>query len=399
MFNLIQVGISSLMSNLMFSKQSSKKLIIRAISISTMIVAATSLSGCVMGNRSLGGAEIDYSIATAATNTIAGNQGQSMPGSLSPSTNNDILVATSPVKYLPPANVGNFIEQGTNQISAPIVNSNVLSSNLPVLQNNNSNSLSNRSTSNMPAQTMQTPTMQPPVQSNVTPTLVAKIPANSYFHTIESGESLFSIARKYNVTVTQIVSANGLSSADKIGVGQKVAIPGRSDLLVAKIPVKTPVAVVQAAPAPKAEPKPAPVVQPVQKPVPVVTQAASATNSDKFRWPAKGKVIVDFAGSKNTGINIAVPEGSAIRAAATGTVIYVGSAVEGYGNLILIKHENGYVSAYAHLSQITTAKGDIVQRGDAIGLAGQTGSVTSSQLHFELRKGATPVDPIPMLSS
>ncbi|MCF6344414.1 MAG: peptidoglycan DD-metalloendopeptidase family protein [Devosiaceae bacterium] len=387
----------------MFSKQPSKKLIIRAISISTMIVAATSLSGCVIGDRSLGGAGIDYSIATAATNTVSGNQNQSMPGSLGSPLNNDILVATSPVKYLPPANIGNLIEQGANQISAPIVNSNVLSSNLPALtkpiNSNSLNSLSNRSTNNMPAQTMQTPIMQQPVQSNVTPTLVAKTPANSYFHTIESGESLFSIARKYNVTVTQIVSANGLSSADKIGVGQKVAIPGRSDLLVAKAPVKTPVAVVQAVPAPKAEPKPAPVVaQPVQKPAPVVTKTATATNSDKFRWPANGKVIVDFAGSKNTGINIAVAEGSAIRAAATGTVIYVGSAVEGYGNLILIKHENGYVSAYAHLSQITTAKGDIVQRGDAIGLAGQTGSVTSSQLHFELRKGATPVDPIPMLA-
>ncbi len=399
MFNLIQVGVSSIMSNFMFNKQSNKKLIIRAISISTMIVAATSLSGCVIGDRSLGGSAIDYSIATAATNTIAGNQSQAMPGSLISPLNNDILVATSPAKYLPPANIGSLIEQGTNQISTPIVNSNVLSSNLPALtkpiNSNSLNSLSNRSKNNMPAQSMQTP-----VQSNVTPTLVAKTPANSYFHTIESGESLFSIARKYNVTVTQIVSANGLSSADKIGVGQKVAIPGRSDLLVAKAPVKAPIAIVQAAPAPRAAPKPAPVVaQPVQKPTPVVTKTASAINSDKFRWPAKGKVIVDFAGSKNTGINIAVEQGSAIRAAATGTVIYVGSAVEGYGNLILIKHENGYVSAYAHLSQITTAKGDIVQRGDAIGLAGQTGSVTSSQLHFELRKGATPVDPIPMLAS
>ena len=122
------------------------------------------------------------------------------------------------------------------------------------------------------------------------------------------------------------------------------------------------------------------------------------SGAEKFRWPVSGKVITDFIASKQTGINIEAPEGAAIRAAENGQVIYVGSGVEGYGNLVLIRHANGYVSAYAHLKSISVAKGDNVSRGDTIGLAGMTGSVSRPQLHFELRKGATPVDPIPLLA-
>ncbi|MDP2338935.1 MAG: peptidoglycan DD-metalloendopeptidase family protein, partial [Bacteroidota bacterium] len=107
-----------------------------------------------------------------------------------------------------------------------------------------------------------------------------------------------------------------------------------------------------------------------------------------------GRVITDFANSKGTGINIEAPEGAAIRAAENGQVIYVGSGVEGYGNLVLIRHPNGYVSAYAHLKEMSVQKGDVVNRGDSIGAAGMTGSVSRPQLHFELRKGATPVDPV-----
>ena len=123
------------------------------------------------------------------------------------------------------------------------------------------------------------------------------------------------------------------------------------------------------------------------------------SGADKFRWPISGKVITDFIASKGTGINIEAPEGASVRAAENGQVIYVGSGVEGYGNLILIRHPNGYVSAYAHLKDMNVAKGTVVNRGDNIGTAGKTGSVSKSQLHFELRKGATPVDPLPLLAS
>ena len=123
------------------------------------------------------------------------------------------------------------------------------------------------------------------------------------------------------------------------------------------------------------------------------------SGNDKFRWPVSGRVITDFAASRGTGINIDVPAGSSVKAAENGTVIYVGSGVEGYGNLILLRHPNGYVSAYAHLDAMSVAKGATVNRGDAIGTVGQTGSVSKPQLHFELRKGATPVDPVPLLAS
>jgi murein DD-endopeptidase MepM/ murein hydrolase activator NlpD len=111
-----------------------------------------------------------------------------------------------------------------------------------------------------------------------------------------------------------------------------------------------------------------------------------------------GKILVNFAASNDTGINIAAPLGAPVKATENGTVIYVGSGVEGYGNLILIRHANGYVSAYANLKDTSVAKGSVVGRGDTIGTVGETGSVRSPQLHFELRKGATPVNPVPLLA-
>lgn len=237
------------------------------------------------------------------------------------------------------------------------------------------------------------------------------VPQNGYTHVIASGESLYAIARKYNVTTDSIVLANGLSSPDKIFVGQKLTIPGAPEMPAnanaskAAVDRVTTGAISQKTSAPKViqpvttNTQPQPTAVAATKPAEVKQVAAAQPGTGKFRWPASGKVVTDFAASKGTGINIEVPEGTAIRAAETGTVIYVGSAVEGYGNLILVKHDNGFVSAYAHLSQITVSKGDAVMRGDAIGLAGMTGSVSRPQLHFELRKGATPVDPVPLLAS
>ncbi|WP_230531994.1 M23 family metallopeptidase [Microvirga roseola] len=137
-------------------------------------------------------------------------------------------------------------------------------------------------------------------------------------------------------------------------------------------------------------PQPAVAKQPVQEP----EQTASVPAGD-FRWPARGRVIAGFgANGGNEGINIAVPEGTPVKAAEAGTVTYAGSEVKGYGNLILIRHENGYVSAYAHNASLNVKRGDQVKRGQVIATSGQTGNVTSPQLHFEIRKGATPVDPL-----
>jgi murein DD-endopeptidase MepM/ murein hydrolase activator NlpD len=254
--------------------------------------------------------------------------------------------------------------------------------------------------------------------NSAVPTVAPAATGGTFTHTIASGESLYTIARRYDVTTQALVLANGLSSPDKIVVGQKVIIPGRADLLATKAPAPVQVASTNPASAPLQQtlPTAAPnTLQTAATPAPTPQQAAPApaptqvanvpaaepamSGNTKFRWPVSGRVLTDFAASRGTGINIEASEGSAIKAAENGTVIYVGSGVEGYGNLILIRHPNGYVSAYAHLKSMSVAKGANVSRGDTIGAAGMTGSVTQPQLHFELRKGATPVDPMPLLAS
>lgn len=125
-----------------------------------------------------------------------------------------------------------------------------------------------------------------------------------------------------------------------------------------------------------------------------------ASSGAEFRWPARGRVITGYAGKGgNEGINIAVPEGTPVKAAEGGVVAYAGSELKGYGNLVLIRHPNGYVSAYAHNGELNVKRGETVKRGQVVAKSGQSGNVNSPQLHFELRKGSTPVDPMPYLSS
>ena len=116
-------------------------------------------------------------------------------------------------------------------------------------------------------------------------------------------------------------------------------------------------------------------------------------DSPQFRWPARGRVISRFGGDGNDGINISVPEGTSVRAAEDGTVAYVGDEIKGYGKLVLVRHANGWVSAYANNGDLLVKKGETVKRGQVLAKSGQTGNVASPQLHFELRKGKTPVDP------
>ncbi|GEO99442.1 hypothetical protein GCM10007887_15850 [Methylobacterium haplocladii] len=132
---------------------------------------------------------------------------------------------------------------------------------------------------------------------------------------------------------------------------------------------------------------------------PTTTASVKADANESFRWPAKGRVINGYGSSGNEGINIAVPEGTPVKAAEDGTVAYAGSDVKGYGKLVLVRHTNGYVSAYAHNGELDVRPGEKVKRGQTIAKSGATGNVTSPQLHFEIRKGATPVDPIPHLAS
>ena len=319
----------------------------------------------------MGGGDVTGSIAPQPTTNVGV---QAMPQTLKPVSTQ---VASGP--FTPPEDVGG----GTGGLvtgNAPA--GFVSSSKLPPITGSDA----------MPAATAYAPATTQTASLATPPSTLKVIPQGAYVHVIQSGESLYTIARHYDVTAQAIMSANGIVSADKIYVGQHLVIPGRSDLLAAMD--KTPSAAASAAPAAD---KPTQVAS--TDAVPKIPAAEPAmSGADKFRWPVSGKVATDFIASKNTGINIDAPAGTAVRAAENGTVIYVGSGVEGYGNLVLIRHPNGYVSAYAHLAATSVNKGDTVSRGDSIGTVGMTGSVSHPQLHFELRMGATPVDPIPLLA-
>ena len=121
-----------------------------------------------------------------------------------------------------------------------------------------------------------------------------------------------------------------------------------------------------------------------------------------FRWPVRGRVIAGFGpspnGLQNDGIDVSVPQGTPVKAADDGVVAYAGNELKGYGNLVLIRHSNGYVTAYAHASEILVKRGETVKRGQVIAKAGETGNVKTPELHFEIRKGATPVDPAQFLN-
>jgi len=136
-------------------------------------------------------------------------------------------------------------------------------------------------------------------------------------------------------------------------------------------------------------------------PVSTMQPSVASNSTPTFVWPLTGRVISDFGtesnGERNDGINIAAQPGTPIRAAASGTISYAGNELRGYGNLILIKHDDGYVTAYAHAERITVQRGDTVTKGQIIAYAGSTGDVTSPQLHFEIRHGVQPVNPRSLL--
>jgi murein DD-endopeptidase MepM/ murein hydrolase activator NlpD len=136
--------------------------------------------------------------------------------------------------------------------------------------------------------------------------------------------------------------------------------------------------------------------------VPVTPPVASPDDTEqRFLWPVEGRVISPFGdnpnGGRNDGINILVPRGTPVHAADAGEVSYVGNELKGYGNLILIRHDNGFVTAYAHTDGVHVKRGERVERGHVIAAVGDTGNVSQPQLHFELRYGTEPLDPTPYL--
>ncbi|MFP5512359.1 MAG: LysM peptidoglycan-binding domain-containing protein [Alphaproteobacteria bacterium] len=160
-------------------------------------------------------------------------------------------------------------------------------------------------------------------------------------------------------------------------------------------PAPTPIPAPSAAPAPSAPQQEVASVPP-PKPEPKA-EAATPSRGGRFLWPVKGKLISGFGpkpdGLHNDGLNIAAPKGTVVVAADNGVVAYAGNELRGFGNLLLLKHSDGWITAYAHLDKIEVERGASVKRGQAIARVGQTGGVSSPQLHFELRKGSQAVDP------
>jgi murein DD-endopeptidase MepM/ murein hydrolase activator NlpD len=239
-------------------------------------------------------------------------------------------------------------------------------------------------------------------------TAAAPPAAGSAVHVVGAGDTLSKISRLYHKPVSEIAKANNIQASATLNVGDRLVIPG------APAP-----AAKSNAPAPGAQAKPPAVSASVEDGKPVQTASMVMPTPDpidkeaaklaegtgalpKFRWPANGRVIAGYGpstnGQQNDGINIALPENTPVKAAEDGVVAYAGSELKGYGNLVLVRHPNGYVTAYAHAKEILVKRGDQVKRGQVIARSGQTGNVNAPQLHFEIRKGASPLDPTRFLN-
>jgi len=252
---------------------------------------------------------------------------------------------------------------------------------------------------------------------------VAAVAAPSSTHFVNHGDTLASIARKNHISAAELARANGLDPSAKLKLGARLAVPGAKTAAVAAPLAAAPVGAapvvgtlqpVAAAPAPAT--KMAAVAAPVQsarlaqatanvedKAADAPAKAAETTSAlPTFRWPVRGKVVTSYGaktnGKSNDGINLAVPEGTPVKAAEDGVVAYSGNELKGYGNLVLVRHSNGYVTAYAHASELMVKRGDTIKRGQVIAKSGQSGEVASPQLHFEIRKGSSPVDPLQFLN-
>ena len=257
---------------------------------------------------------------------------------------------------------------------------------------------------------------------------------------VRDGDTLLGVARKQEVDAVELAELNGIEAPYELNVGDELVLPGSKTVKTAKLKRKTPTRRIagnvaksktKRAAVKNKKSKLAKVTTPhkkagaqaklkktVKKPVKTASaqkplarkksalKRASIKQPERtgnsFRWPLRGRVISEFGakpdGTRNDGINLSVPRGAAIVAAENGTVVYSGNELKGFGNLLLIRHKNGWSTAYAHISEMLVKNGQTVRRGQVIAKAGQTGAVSRPQLHFEIRRGTDPVNPRKLLS-
>lgn len=217
-------------------------------------------------------------------------------------------------------------------------------------------------------------------------------------HTVQKGETLYSISKKYNMSVNSLSKLNELQEPYRINVGQELRIlfeagqETASNVYVAK---KTPEDYQQT------DDTPITIEKTPQKTVVGIARKGiwvpHSQAKKRFTWPIKGKVVSNFGttykGQYNDGINISAPKGTLVKAADQGTVGYAGNELKGYGNLVLIRHKNGWITAYAHNDKLLVKKGQHIKKGQNIATVGQTGNVKTPQLHFEIRYKTKVVNP------
>ena len=233
---------------------------------------------------------------------------------------------------------------------------------------------------------------------------------------VARGDTLYSLSRKYSVPVNDLAVMNNLTPPFNLTVGQKIRVPNLARVSVeqvrtddVKVAVKSTNATVQTQPqqkrdaktiAEKVEAEKKVVATPVKKISSDPTKKLpkiNARSSSKFSWPVRGKILSNYgaksSGLFNDGINIGATRGTAVKAAENGVVAYAGNEVKGMGNLIIIQHEDGWMTVYAHMDSMVVRRGARVSVGQQIGTVGKTGKVDSPQLHFEIRKGTKAYNP------
>ena len=229
------------------------------------------------------------------------------------------------------------------------------------------------------------------------------IPTAKY-HIVAKGDTLYNISKRYNIDLTTLSRLNNLSSPYTLSIGQKLALPATissSRNMYADtddevwLPQKsTKVTSSKKSTVKKAQTK-------AKKTVSSSKTTTVKKRTTKFAWPVKGTVISKFGtigkGRNNDGINIKASKGTAVKAADKGTDVYSGNELKGFGNLILIRHSDGWITAYAHNQKLLVKKGQKVVRGEKIATVGDTGGVNEPQLHFEVRAGKKPVNPLTYL--
>jgi len=220
-----------------------------------------------------------------------------------------------------------------------------------------------------------------------------KIPPAPY-HVVRSGDTLYSISKKYNVDISSLIRINYMKPPYTLKPNHRLKLPGSivRNTKIASAKSYSSKKTYRKSSKSKSRKKYS------KKKKSVYLAKPAKRSSSRFAWPIRGKLISKFGpigkGRHNDGINIKARHGTSVKASENGVVAYVGNELKGFGNLILVKHSGGWVTAYAHNYKFFVKKGQKVKRGQKIASVGSTGGVKSSQLHFEIRKGTRAINPL-----